>query len=88
MFRRQSRAVEIRTARGPVERRRSACSIGGPYTVGIAGAARPGGVPAAVAEAGLVTDEDLAWRRAACPFGHRVGRVGDPLPGRGLYQLA
>jgi hypothetical protein len=38
----------------------------------IAGAARPGGVPAAVTEAGLVTDEDSA-RAERVAIGHRVG---------------
>jgi hypothetical protein len=53
----------------------------------IASAASPGGVPAAVAEAGLVADEDLAGAQdvAVRASGRRVG---DPLAGRGLHQLA
>ena len=49
----------------------------------IAGAARPGGMPAAVTEAGLVTDEDSA-RAERVAIGASRGWVGDPLPTRGL----
>ena len=50
----------------------------------IATAARPGRVAAAVSEADLVADEDLAGAedvavRASARW------VGDPLPGRGLH---
>ena len=38
----------------------------------IACAARPGGVPAAVPEAGLMTDEHLSGAEL-CPFGQRAG---------------
>jgi HK97 family phage major capsid protein len=53
----------------------------------IAGAAGPGGVPAAVSEAGDVPDEDLIGAEAV-PVGASRRRVGDPLPVRGLHQLA
>jgi hypothetical protein len=47
----------------------------------------PGGVPAAVPEAGDMPDEDLAGaERVAVRASRRW--VGDPLPGRGLHQLA
>jgi hypothetical protein len=51
----------------------------------IAGAAGPCGVPAAMTEAGDVPDEDLV-RAEGVPVGASSGRVGDPLPGRGLYN--
>ena len=53
----------------------------------VACAARPGGVAAAVPETGLMTDEDLAGAEGV-PVGASCRRVGDPLPGRRLYQLA
>ena len=53
----------------------------------VARAAGPRGVPAAVPEAGLMADEDLAGAEAV-PVRASRRRVGDPLPGRGLYQLA
>ena len=53
----------------------------------VARAAGPGGVAAAVPEAGLMADEDLAGAEAV-PVRASRRRVGDPLPGRGLYQLA
>jgi hypothetical protein len=31
--------------------------------------------------------DKIAENERGCPFGHRA-RVGDPLPGRGLHQLA
>jgi hypothetical protein len=34
-----------------------------------------------------MADEDLVWTEGV-PIGAVRGRVGDPLPGRGLYQLA
>jgi hypothetical protein len=52
----------------------------------IAGAADPCGVPAAVAEAGLMTDENLAWAESM-PVGAARRWVDDPRLGR-LYQLA
>ena len=45
----------------------------------IAGAACPGGVPAAVAEAGLVTHQDFVGAEAVT-VGAVARRVGDPLP--------
>ena len=57
---------------------------GGRYSVSFA--AGPGG-SAAGPEAGLVADEDFAW--AECVSIRAAGRrVGDPLPGLRLYQLA
>ena len=53
----------------------------------IACAAGPGGVPAAVAEAGLMADEDLAGAELV-PVRASRRWVGDPLPGRGLHELA
>jgi hypothetical protein len=48
----------------------------------------PAGVSSpAVSEAGSVPDEDLV-RPERVPVGAMRGRVGDPLPGRGLHQLA
>jgi hypothetical protein len=48
----------------------------------------PAGVPAsAVSEAGDVADEDLV-RAEWVSVGTMCRRAGDPLPGRGLYQLA
>jgi hypothetical protein len=62
-----------------VERRPEHCRI--------AGAARPGGVPAALTEAGLVTDEDSA-RAERVAIGASRGWVGDPSSGRGLHEVA
>jgi hypothetical protein len=54
----------------------------------IAGTTVPAGVsPAAVAEASDVTDEDLV-RAERMSVGASRRRVGDPLSGPGLYQLA
>ena len=53
----------------------------------IAGAAGPRGVPAAVPEAGLITDEHLAGAELVTVRATRR-QVGDPLPGRRLHQLA
>jgi hypothetical protein len=53
----------------------------------LAGAAGPWAVAAAVAEAGLMPYEDQV-RAETVPVGAVAGRVGNPLPGRGLYQLA
>jgi hypothetical protein len=44
-------------------------------------------VTAAVAEAGLMADEDLPGAELVA-VGAAGRRMGDPLPGRGLYQLA
>ena len=52
----------------------------------IAGSARPGGVAAAVTEAGLMTHEDLAGAERVS-VGAARRRVGDPLPGRGLNKI-
>ena len=53
----------------------------------IAGAARPSGVPAAVAEAGLMPDEDLAGaERVAVRASRRW--VGHPLPAEVLHEIA
>ena len=52
----------------------------------IACAARPCGVPA-VPEAGLVADQHFAGSEFVAGGAARR-RVGDPLPGRGLHQLA
>jgi hypothetical protein len=55
----------------------------------IARTARPCGVSAAVSEARLVTDEDLAGAEARLMAdGASRRRVGDSLPGRRLHQLA
>jgi hypothetical protein len=52
----------------------------------VATAAHPGRVAAAVPKARLMPHEDLAGaERVAVGASRR--RVGDPLPGRGLYQL-
>jgi hypothetical protein len=53
----------------------------------IACAARPCGVPAAMAEARLMTDQHLAGTKPV-PVRASCRRVGDPLPGRGLQPLA
>ena len=53
----------------------------------VACAAGPGGVSAAVAEAGLVPDQHLVGSEDV-PVGASARRVGDPLPTGGLYQLA
>ena len=53
----------------------------------IACAAGPCCVGAAVSEAGLMTDQDFTGSELV-PVGASRRRVGDPLPGRGLYQLA
>ena len=53
----------------------------------IACATRPGGVPAAVPEAGLMAHQHLTRAEGVAIRAVR-GRVDDPLPGRGLYQLA
>jgi hypothetical protein len=53
----------------------------------IACATGPRGVPAAVPEARLMADEDVAGTERV-PVGAACRWVGDPLPGRGLHQLA
>ena len=53
----------------------------------VACAAGPGGVAAAVTEASLITDEHPAGAELVAVRAPRR-RVGDPLPGRGLYHLA
>jgi hypothetical protein len=58
-----------------------------PVHHGIACAAVPAGVSAAVAAAGDMPDEDLI-RPEDVPVGASRRWVGDPLPGRGLHQLA
>jgi hypothetical protein len=72
--------------RWPVER----CAVGverRPVDGLIACAARPGGVPAAVTEAGLTADQDLARAKGVAVRASRR-RVGDPLLGRRSYKLA
>jgi hypothetical protein len=72
--RRPFQACAVRVERRPVHRL-VACATG------------PGGVAAAVSEAGLMPDEDLPGaERVAVRAAAR--RVGDPLPGRRLHQLA
>ena len=78
-------AREIRTDRRPVERR-AVCVERRPVHRLIACAARPCCVPAAVTEAGLMTDEHLAGAEGV-PVRAVRRWVGDPLPGRRLYQL-
>jgi hypothetical protein len=53
----------------------------------IARPARPCGVPAAVPETSLVTDENLSGAGLVTVRATRR-QVHDPLPGRGLYKLA
>jgi len=53
----------------------------------VTGAARPRGVPATVAEAGLVTDKDLVGAKLVAVRASRRG-MGDPLSGRGLHEFA
>jgi len=53
----------------------------------IAGAAMPGGVSAAVAEARLVTHENFAGAKWVS-VGAARRWVGDPFPGRSVNQLA
>jgi hypothetical protein len=61
---------------------------GRPVDRGVALSTMPAGVSSpAVSEAGSVPDEDLV-RPERVPVGAMRGRVGDPLPGRGLHQLA
>jgi len=60
---------------------------GGPLHRLVACAARPCGVAAAVAEARLVADEHLAGAERVPVLA--AGRwVGDPLPARGLHEIA
>jgi hypothetical protein len=47
----------------------------------------PGGVAAAVPEAGLMTDEDFTGSELV-PVGASARWAGDPLPGRRLHQIA
>jgi hypothetical protein len=54
---------------------------------GVARAAGPGGVSAAVAEAGSMTHQHLSGAECV-PAAASGWRVRDPLPGRGLHQLA
>ena len=58
-----------------------------PIHHGIAGSAGPGGVSAAVAEAGLMPDQNFAGAEHM-PVGAPRRWAGDPLPARGLHQLA
>ena len=59
-----------------------------PVHNGVAGSASPGGVPAsAVTEAGDMPNKNLS-RAEWVPVRATLGPVGDPLPGRGLHQLA
>jgi hypothetical protein len=53
----------------------------------IACAARPGGVAAAVTEAGLMADQDLARAKGVSVRAVRR-RVSDPLPRSGLHEVA
>jgi hypothetical protein len=53
----------------------------------VACAAGPGGVSAAVAEARLMTHQDLVGAEGVSVWASRRW-VRDPLPGRGLRQLA
>jgi hypothetical protein len=53
----------------------------------VASSAGPGGVSAAVPEAGLMPDENFACAEVV-PVGAASRWVGDPLPSRGLHQLA
>jgi hypothetical protein len=53
----------------------------------VAGAACPGGVPAAVAKAGLMSNEDFAGAEGV-PVRASRRRSSDPLPGCCLHQLA
>ena len=53
----------------------------------VAGAAGPGGVSAAMSEAGLMPYEHFAGAEGV-PVGASCRWVGDPLPGRGLYKFA
>jgi hypothetical protein len=53
----------------------------------VAGAADPGGVPAAVTEAGSMAYKNFARAEAVTVRASRR-RVGDPLPGGGPYELA
>jgi hypothetical protein len=79
-------ALEMRTTAGPSSVLQWVLSGGTVHRL-IACAARPGGVSAAVTETGLIADEDLAGAQRVT-VGASRRRVGDPLPGRGLYQLA
>ena len=74
---RQSRPIQRRAVH--VERR--------PVHGLVAHAAGPGGVPAAMAEAGDVTDQDVV-RPEGVAVGASRGWVGDPSPGRGLHEVA
>jgi hypothetical protein len=53
----------------------------------VACATRPGGVPAAVTETSLMAHQPLL-RAKAVPVRASRRRVGDPLPVRGLNQIA
>ena len=76
----------MRTVAGPSRHVQWVLS-GGPYTVCIAGAAGPCGVSAAVTEAGLMTYQHFTGAEGV-PVRAARRWVGDPLPGRGLHQLA
>jgi hypothetical protein len=68
--------------------RRAVCVQRWPVHHGVAGSAMPTGVStAAVSEAGDVADEDLI-RSELVPVRAACRRMGDPIPGRRLYQLA
>ena len=64
--------MERRTVAGPSSAVQWVFS-GGPYTVVIARAAGPGGVPAAVSEAGLHARRGPGSAPRVCPLGQRVG---------------
>src|SRR5882762_4785075 len=85
-FRRQSRAVEIRTIARPVQRLTVRVERRPVHRL-VAGAARPGGVAAAVTEASLIAHERPAGAELVA-VGASRRRMDDPLPGRGLYKLA
>jgi hypothetical protein len=77
--------LESRTVAGPSRALQWALS-GGVHRL-VACAARPRGVPAAVTEAGLVAEQDLV-RAEGVTVGAARRWLRDPLPGRGLHQLA
>ena len=59
-----------------------------PVHRGAALSAGPCSVAAAVPETGLMADEHLAGAPSGMPVRATRRRAGNPLPGRGLYQLA
>ena len=63
------------------------CVQGRPVHGLVACAACPCGVPTTVTKARLMPDQYLAGTKPVAAWASRR-RVGDPLPGRGLHQLA